>query len=122
MQITERQVGDVMLLELDGRLILEEGEFPLREAVDRLVAAGKTKIVLDLARVTRIDSAGIGMLVSKYLTAFRKGGRLKLLHLTRRADNALHLTKLSSVFEVFDSEDEAVASFKFLPRKHGTSV
>ena len=89
---------------------------------DRLVAAGKTKIVLDLARVTRIDSAGIGMLVSKYLTAFRKGGRLKLLHLTRRADNALHLTKLSSVFEVFDSEDEAVASFKFLPRKHGTSV
>ena len=109
--ITERRVGDVTILELDGRLILEEGEIPLRDAVDRLVAEGRVRIVLDMQRVTRLDSAGIGMLVCKYLTAFRQGGRVKLLHLTSRADQLLHLTKLSSVLEIFESEDEAIRSF-----------
>jgi len=109
--ITERRVGDVTILELDGRLILEEGEIPLRDAVDRLVAEGRVRIVLDLQRVTRLDSAGIGMLVCKYLTAFRKGGRVTLLHTTPRTDQLLHLTKLLSVLEVFDSEDEAIRSF-----------
>lgn len=109
--ITERRVGDVTILELDGRLILEEGEIPLRDAVDRLVAEGRIKLVLDLQRVTRLDSAGIGMLVCKYLTAFRKGGRVKLLHPGSRTDALLHLTKLSSVFETFESEDEAIRSF-----------
>ena len=114
--ITERRVGDVTVLELDGRLILEEGEIPLRDAVDRLVAEGRVRIVLDMRRVTRLDSAGIGMLVCKYLTAFRQGGRVKLLHLTSRADQLLHLTKLSSVLEIFESEDEAIRSFGPAPR------
>ncbi len=110
-QISERRVGDVTILELDGRLILEEGERPLRDAVDRLVAEGRTRIVLDMQRVTVLDSAGVGMLVCKYLTAFRTGGSLKLLHLTPRADHLLRLTKLSTVFETFDAEDDAVESF-----------
>jgi anti-sigma B factor antagonist len=110
--ITERRIDDVTILELDGRLILEEGEIPLRDSVDRLVAEGHNQIVLDLKRVTRLDSAGIGMLVSKYLTAFRKGGVVKLLHPTLRASELLHMTKLSTVFEIFESESDAVRSFK----------
>jgi anti-sigma B factor antagonist len=110
-QINERRVGDVTILELDGRLVLEEGEIPLRDTVDRLVAEGRSRIVLDMRRVTVLDSAGVGMLVCKYLTAFRTGGSLKLLHLTPRADHLLHLTKLSTVFETFDAEEDAVQSF-----------
>jgi anti-anti-sigma factor len=115
MRITERQVGDVTVLELEGRLILEEGESPLREAVDRLAKQGHVKILVDLRNVTKIDSAGIGMLVSKYLTAFRLGGRLKLLHLTTRADNLMHFTRLCTVFEMFESEEEALRSFETMP-------
>ena len=111
MQITERSVGDVTILELEGRLVLDEGEISLRNCVDRLVEQGRVKIVLDMRNVTRLDSAGIGMLVSKYLTAHRKGGRVKLLHLTFRGDHLLNITKLSTVFEVFESEDEAIRSF-----------
>jgi anti-sigma B factor antagonist len=115
MRITERQVADVTVLELEGRLILEEGESPLREAVDRLVKEGHVKILVDLRQVTKIDSAGIGMLVSKYLTAFRHGGRVKLLHLSTRADNLMHFTKLCTVFEMFETEEEALRSFEVTP-------
>ena len=114
MRILEHDVGDVTVLELEGRLIVEEGELALREAVDRLAAAGRVQIVLDLGHVTRIDSAGVGMLVSKYLTALRKGGRLKLLHLTARARDILRMSRLFSVFEVFESEEDAVKSFASL--------
>jgi anti-anti-sigma factor len=111
MQIRERSVGDVTVLELEGRLILSEGETPLRNCVNRLVEQGHVKIVLDMQNVTRLDSAGIGMLVSKYLTAHRKGGSIKLLHLTIRGDHLMSITKLSTVFEIFESEDEAIRSF-----------
>jgi anti-anti-sigma factor len=109
--ITERRIDDVTILELEGRLVLEEGEIPLRDCVDRLVAEGRTRIVLDLGGITRLDSAGIGMLVCKYLTALRRGGVLKLLHPTPRAEELLHMTRLSTVFEIFKSEDEAIRSF-----------
>jgi anti-sigma B factor antagonist len=113
MRIIERNVGDVTILELEGRLILgDEGEVPLRDWVNRLVDAKKTKILLDLRKVTRLDSAGVGMLVSKFLTAYHKGGRVKLLHLTNRADQLMKLTRLATVFEMFESEDEAIKSFE----------
>ena len=112
MCISEHEAGDVTVLELDGRLILDEGELALRDTVNQLVAGGRVNIVLDLAQVTRIDSAGIGMLVAKYLTAINRGGRLKLLHVTDRADDMLRMTKLRAIFEVFDSEAEAVSSFE----------
>jgi anti-sigma B factor antagonist len=112
MQISERRVGDVTILELEGRLILgDEGELPLRDCVNRLVAEQRTKILLDLRKVTRLDSAGVGMLVSKYLTAQRSGGRVKLLHLTSRSDQLMRITRLAGVVEVFESEDEALNSF-----------
>ena len=117
MRIIERNVGDVTILELEGRLILgDEGELPLRDRVNRLVTEQRTKILLDLRKVTRLDSAGVGMLVSKYLTAYHKGGRVKLLHLTNRADQLMKLTKLATVFEMYESEEEAIASFDKPPR------
>ena len=111
MQIEERAVGDVTILALSGRLVLEEGEVPLRQHVDRLVRDGHVKIVLDMREVTRLDSAGIGMLVSTFLTTFRHGGRLKLLCLTARSGHLMFVTKLSTIFEIFDSEDAAIRSF-----------
>ena len=111
MSIQRRDVGEVTILELDGRLVLEEGELTLRDAVDQLCECGRANVILDLAKVSRIDSAGIGILVSKFLTAMNRGGRLKLLHLTSRADEMLRMTRLVAVFEVYDSESEALGSF-----------
>ena len=119
MRIRQRDVGEVTILEFEGRLILDDGELILRETVDQLAEAGRVKIILDLAEVNRIDSAGIGMLVSKYLTAMNRGGRLKLLHLNSRADEMLHMTKLIAVFEVYDSEEEAIRSFEPLAHSAG---
>ena len=117
MQITERAVGDVTILALEGRLVLDEGDVALRDYINRIVDQGRVKIVLDMRNVTRLDSAGIGMLVSKFLTSHRKGGSVKLLHLTIRGDHLLHITKLHTVFEIFDSEEEAARSFGAPPRE-----
>ena len=115
MRIVERSVADVTILELAGRLILEDGDLPLRDAIDRLLQQGHIKILLDMGKVTRLDSAGIGMLISKYLSALRKGGSVKLLHLTSRSSYLMDITRLSAVFEIFDMEDEAIRSFGLRP-------
>jgi anti-sigma B factor antagonist len=115
MRIVERPVADVTILELDGRLILDDGYFLLRDYVDRLLQQGQVKIVIDMGKVTRLDSAGIGILISKYLSALRKGGRVKLLHLTSRSSYLMDITRLSSVFEIFDTEEEAIRSFGLRP-------
>jgi anti-anti-sigma factor len=111
MRIVERRIGDVTILQLIGRLELEDGDVVLRDAVNSLVAAGRVKLVLDLKEVTRLDSAGIGTLVSKYLTARRAGGVIKILHPTERTDHLMGITKLTTVFEIFQSEPEAIKSF-----------
>ena len=111
MRIVERSVGDVTILKLMGRLELEQGDFVLRDTVNRLVEAGRVKLLLDMKEVTRLDSAGIGMLVSKFLTARRAGGAIKFLHPTVRTDHLMDITKLSTVFEIFDDEEEALRSF-----------
>lgn len=110
-QIKEDQVGDVTILRMTGRLELDEGDIVFRNCVDRLVEEGRVKIVLDLRDVVRIDSAGIGMMVSKYLSTRKRGGTMKLLHLTRHSDHLMDITRLATVFEVFDDEAEAVRSF-----------
>ena len=112
MKIAEAQVGDVTILRLSGRLELEEGDLVFRDYVNRLVAEGRVKIVLDLKNVTRIDSAGIGMLVSKYLSTRNRGGTIKLLHLTRRSDHLMDITRLATVFEIFHEEVDALRSFE----------
>ena len=111
MQIEERAVGDVMVLDLKGEVTLGEGDELLKDKVNSLVNQGQKKIVLNLADVPYIDSAGLGEIVRTYTTVSRQGGSLKLLNLTKRITDLLSITKLLTVFETFDSEDEAVQSF-----------
>ena len=111
LQIAEDTVADVSILRLKGRMVLGEGDVPLRDCVNELVGRGRNKVVVDMKDVTRLDSAGIGMLVSKFLTVHRHGGALKLLNLTNRGGHLMRVTRLTTVFEIFDSQDEAVRSF-----------
>jgi len=109
--ITEQLAGDVTILRLTGRLELDEGDIVFRNYVDKLVAEGRVRILLDLKNVTRIDSAGIGMLVSKFLSTRKNGGTMKLLHLTQHSDHLLDITRLTNIFEIFEDEAEALKSF-----------
>jgi anti-sigma B factor antagonist len=111
MQITERALADVMILDLKGKITLGEGDELLKDKVNSLVNQGQRKIVLNLAEVPYLDSAGLGEVVRAYTTVSRQGGSLKLLNLTKRITDLLSITKLLTVFDTFDSEDEAVRSF-----------
>ena len=111
MQIEERAVGDVVVLDLRGKITLGEGDELLKDKVNSLVNQGYKKVVLNLAEVPYIDSAGFGEVVRTYTTVSRQGGSLKLLSLTKRITDLLSITKLLTVFETFDSENEAVRSF-----------
>ena len=111
MKIVERQVKDVTILDLHGKILIGEGDEALRSAVARLVQGSKKKILLNLAEVPYVDSAGLGEIVRCYTTVSRKGGRLKLLNLTKKIQDLLAITKLLTVFETYESEDEAVKSF-----------
>ena len=111
MTITRHQVEDVTVLCLKGRLILYDGDLLLRQRIDELLASGDTRVVLDLQGIDYIDSAGIGMLVSKYLTVRRAGGTIKILHPNERTDHLMDITKLTTVFEIYQDEDAALRSF-----------
>ena len=111
MQIDQRAVGDVVVLDLKGRVTMGEGDELLKDKVNSLVNQGHKKIVLNLADVPYIDSAGLGEIVRTYTTVSRQGGSLKLLNLTKRITDLLSITKLLTVFETFDSENDAVRSF-----------
>ena len=111
MQIDERTVGDVMVLDLKGRVMLGDGDEVLKDKVNSLLNQGMKKIVLNLAEVPYIDSAGLGEVVRTYTTVSRQGGHLKLLNLTKRITDLLAITKLLTVFDTYDSETEAVRSF-----------
>jgi len=111
MEIAERQVGDVTILDLDGKMTLGEGDELLKDKVNSVVSQGRKQLVLNLAAVPYIDSAGLGEIVRTYTTVSRQGGSLKLLGLTKRIADLLSITKLLTVFETYDSEDDAVRSF-----------
>jgi anti-sigma B factor antagonist len=111
MDIEERAVGDVVVLDLKGRVTLGEGDQLLKDKVNSLMNQGRKKIVLNLAGVPYIDSAGLGQIVGTYTTVSRQGGSLKLANLTKKITDLLAITKLLTVFETFDSENEAVRSF-----------
>jgi anti-sigma B factor antagonist len=111
MQIEERAVGDVVVLDLKGKITLGEGDELLKDKVNSLVNQGHKKIILNLADVPYIDSAGLGEVVRTYTTVSRQGGSLKLLNLTKRITDLLSITKLLTVFETFDSENDALRSF-----------
>jgi len=111
MEIVERTVSDVTVLDLKGKMTLGEGDELLKDKINSLLAAGKKKLLLNLESVPYIDSAGLGEVVRTYTTVSRQGGSLKLLNLTKKITDLLAITKLLTVFETFDSEDEAVRSF-----------
>lgn len=120
MQISERRIGHVTVLDLQGRLGLDEdGDVTLYEHIGALVREGRVNIVLNLYDVTHIDSCGIGAMVAKYLSVRRRGGDLKLLNLSERSHCVMAITHLLSIFEAFESEDEAIQSFPF---RHQTAV
>src|SRR5205085_8044447 len=111
MQIGERKVGDVVLLDIKGKVTLGEGDEILKDKINSLMNQGHKKIVLNLADVPYIDSAGLGEIVRTFTTVSRQGGSLKLLNLTKRISDLLAITKLLTVFETFDAEADAVKSF-----------
>jgi len=111
MQIEERVVGGVVVLDLKGKITLGEGDELLKDKVNSLVNQGAKKIILNLADVPYVDSAGLGEIVRTYTTVSRQGGSLKLLNLTKRITDLLSITKLLTVFETFESENDAVRSF-----------
>ncbi len=111
MEIAERKVSDVTILDLTGKMTLGEGDETLKAAINTLLAAGNKKLVLNLGNVPYIDSAGLGEVVRTHTTVSRQGGSLKLLNLTKRIEDLLSITKLLTVFDTYDSEAEAIKSF-----------
>ena len=109
--INSRVSGDVTIVDIAGKITLGDGSAMLRDKVKELAAAGSKSILLNLGEVNYIDSSGIGELVSAFTTISNHGGALKLLNLTKRVKDLLQITKLYTVFEVFDDEAKAIASF-----------
>ncbi|HEY5884560.1 MAG TPA: STAS domain-containing protein [Pyrinomonadaceae bacterium] len=115
--LSERRQGDVTVLDLKGRIRINSSTF-LHKAIRCLLDEGKTKILLNLASVTHIDSIGLGELISSHITLSNNGGEIKLVHLTDRVRDLMTITKLLTVFDVYDNEPDALASFT----AHGLSI
>jgi anti-sigma B factor antagonist len=111
MDIKERVVEGISILDLSGKVVLGEGDMQIKERIKDLLADGQRKILLNLGDVSYIDSAGLGAMISCYATAKREGGQLKLVNLTKRVQDLLTITKLITVFDTFDTEKEAIESY-----------
>jgi anti-sigma B factor antagonist len=111
LKMTNREVDGVAVVALDGRIVLGEESNALREKVKTLIAEGKKKVVLNMANITFIDSAGLGTLVAAHHSAKSQGAALKLAHLGAKFQEVLQITKLLTVFDVYNTEAEAVSSF-----------
>jgi anti-sigma B factor antagonist len=115
MQLTERRVGHVTILDLAGKLTIDQAAERLKDKINSLAQQDRTAIILNLAEVPYIDSGGLGQLVSSYSSLSKTAGGLRLLHLTKRNHDLLAVTRLATIFQTFDSEDEAIRSFDPLP-------
>ena len=111
MQIAERSAGNVIVLDLSGQITFTQGDLVFKDKIHSLVHQGHKNILVNLASVTHVDSAGLGELVSAYTTLARAGGSMKLVNLTKRLTDLLTITKLLTVFDTFDSEQEALKTF-----------
>ena len=112
MEISERSTGKVTILDLSGKITLGEGDVLLKDRLHSLLNKGQKNILLNLAKVQYVDSAGLGAIVAAYTTVTREGGSLKLVNLTKKLQDLLSITKLLTVFETFDTEAEAVSSYR----------
>jgi anti-sigma B factor antagonist len=111
-RIALREIGDVTVMDLDGRLVFDDGDAVFREGVNALIERSRLKLVVNLEHVSYIDSAGIGVLVGRYLAVRRRGGDMRLANLTVRSHRVMTITQLLNVFAAYDSVDEAVRSFE----------
>jgi anti-sigma B factor antagonist len=111
MKVAIRQVDGITILDLSGRITLGEGSITLRDSVRDVLAKGSKKILLNLGQITYIDSSGIGELVSAFTSVKNGGGELKLLNLTQKVHDLLQITKLYTVFDVWDNEASAITAF-----------
>jgi anti-sigma B factor antagonist len=111
LQIEERVVGEVTILDLKGKIVINEGDEALRDKINSLIHQNRKKILLNLENVPYIDSAGLGEVVRTYTTVSRQGGQLKLVNLTKRITDLLSITKLLTVFETFETEPDALKSY-----------
>jgi anti-sigma B factor antagonist len=109
---TRREVGSITIIDLSGRISLGEGSALLRKTIRDLLEDGQTKIVLNLGDVNYIDSSGIGELVSGFTAVRNRNGELKLLNLTKKVNDLLQITKLFTVFDIFNDEHTAVSSYQ----------
>jgi anti-sigma B factor antagonist len=112
MKIELRTIGDARILDCSGKITLGEGTMSIRNTVREVLQSGAKKIVLNLADINYIDSSGVGELVSTYTSVMNGGGQLKLLSLTKKIQELLTITKLLTVFDTYDDEKSALASFK----------
>ncbi len=112
MKVQERRIGDVVVIALSGQLTLGDGDVRLKDKINSLLLEGVRNIVLDLGDVTYIDSSGLGQLVSSFTSVTRTNGRLKLVNMGRRSQDLLIMTKLVTVFDTYDTQDEAINSFE----------
>ncbi|HUK32296.1 MAG TPA: STAS domain-containing protein [Vicinamibacterales bacterium] len=112
MQIDERAVGDVIVLDLRGKFTAGDGDAIIKDTIQRLASRGVCNIILNFADVSYMDSVGLSTIIRARLTLCQHEGELKLLHLPRRVADLLALTRLTVVFETFDDESAAVRSFK----------
>ena len=110
--VKPRRLDDVVILDLSGRIKMGEGTLILRDQIQKRLTAGDRKFLLNLEDVDYIDSSGLGELVTTFTTVRNQGGLLKLLNLTHRVQDLLQITKLLTVFEVFNSEAEALKTMK----------
>jgi len=112
MQISDRQVGDVTIVDITGKVVLGDGgDLMVKDKFVGLVQAGRKKLIANLAEVSYVDSAGLGAIVHSYSNVMKEGGKLKLLNASKRIRDLLSITKLLTVFEIYDSEADAVKSF-----------
>jgi anti-sigma B factor antagonist len=112
MQMTERTAGNVTVLDLSGKITLGEDHTLLKDKIQSLLHQGKKDILFNLADVAYVDSSGLGAIMAAYTTVTREGGRLTIANVTRRLQDLLSITKMLTVFETYDSEDEALRSYK----------
>lgn len=113
MHIHERAIGDVSVLDISGRMVLSEraSDSLFRNTIDDLLSIGRRQLVVNLSRVSQVDTSGLTALVTAHLTASKSGGAIKLVSPTRRVRDLLGVTRLNTLFEVFDDEEQAVESF-----------
>lgn len=111
MQIAERSAGNVQVLDLSGQITFAQGDQLFKDKIHSLVHQGHKNILVNMAKVTHVDSAGLGELVAAYTTLSRAGGSMKLVNLTQRLTDLLTITKLLTVFDTFESEPEALKTF-----------